>query len=517
MRLSPPLLVVLAGLALPACAQEGPTQTARGVVFLDADGDGVRDAGEMGLEAVRVSNGRGVVLTDERGRYEVGVDDDDIVFVIKPRGYMTPVDENLLPRFYYIHKPAGSAPGLQFKGVGPTGPLPASVDFALRPQAEPDRFQTIFFGDTQPRNIQEVEYFTHDIAEDLRGFPGAFGVTLGDVVFDDLAVFEPHNQAVALIGMPWYNVLGNHDVNYDVPDDAHSDETWERVFGPATYSFDYGPVHYVVLDNVFFYRNAEDKAAYRGGFTEEQMLFCVNDLAHVSKDQLVVYMMHIPLREVPERKAFFDMIKAYPHTLSISGHTHTTEHDFFGAAEGNPGPEHHHYVAVTACGSWWTGAPDERGIPHATMSDGAPNGYTIITFDGAGYSMAFRGAGEPDGNQMQIWTPEEVSQGELPAAEVVVNVYAGSGKSTVEMRIDGGAWTPMTHTLRTDPYFEAAKRLEEGQTPPPGRKLPKAGQSRHMWVAGMPETLGAGLHVVEVRTTDMFGQEFESSRAFRVR
>ena len=37
MRLSPPLLVVLAGLALHACAQEGPTQTARGVVFLDAD------------------------------------------------------------------------------------------------------------------------------------------------------------------------------------------------------------------------------------------------------------------------------------------------------------------------------------------------------------------------------------------------------------------------------------------------------------------------------------------------
>lgn len=521
MRTAIASLVALAGLA-PAIANgaerlSGPTETARGVVFLDGNGNGVRDSGERGLEAVRVSNGRDVVLTDGGGRYELEVDDDHIVFVIKPRGYMTPTDENHLPRFYHIHKPAGSDPSLKFRGVEPTGPLPASVDFPLRVQAEPERFQTIFFGDTQPRNVEEVEYFTHDIAEDLRGFPGAFGVTLGDVVFDDLSVFGPHNQAVALIGMPWYNVLGNHDVNYDVPDDAHSDETWERVFGPATYSFDYGPVHYVVLDNVFFYRDAEDKARYRGGFTEEQMEFMVNDLELVPKDQLVVYMMHIPLRDVPERRAFFDLIKGYPHTLSISGHTHTTEHDFFGAAQGNPGPEHHHYVAVTACGSWWTGAPDARGIPHATMSDGAPNGYTIITFDGVEYSMEFRGASEPAEHQMRIWTPEEVSEGELAGAEIVVNVYGGSSRSSVEMRVDGGAWGAMEQKIRRDPYIERLNRLYESDNPSLGRKTPKAGQSRHIWVGAMPGALGPGLHRVEVRTTDMFGHEYRAERAFRVR
>lgn len=520
MRIAPTLLLVsLVGLAAPALAQNGgpATQTARGTVFLDADHDGTRSPGEKGLEAVRVSNGREVVLTDERGRYQLEVDDDDILFVIKPRGYATPIDELNLPRFYYIHKPAGSPPNLRYPGVEPTGPLPDSIDFPLTPQAEPDRFQTIFFGDTQPRNVQEVEYFTHDIAEDLVGFPGAFGVTLGDVVFDDLAVFEPHNQAVALIGMPWYNVLGNHDVNYDVPDDAHSDETFERVYGPSTYSFDYGPVHYVVLDNVFFYRNNEDKATYRGGFTEEQMRFMVADLTHVSRDQLVVYMMHIPLRAVPERAAFFDMIKEYPHTLSIAGHTHTLEHEFFTAERGNPGPEHHHYVAVTACGSWWTGAPDERGIPHATMADGAPNGYTIITFDGTGYSMEYRAASEPASEQMRIWAPEEVSPGELGVAEVVVNVFAGSAKSVVEMRVDGGAWTRLRHEARTDPYLDAIKRLEESENPPRGRKQPKPGVSTHIWVGGLPEGLEPGGHVIAVRTTDMFGQTFEARRGFRVR
>ncbi|VAX38183.1 hypothetical protein MNBD_PLANCTO03-150, partial [hydrothermal vent metagenome] len=475
MRIQTLTLFLLATVTTAGFAQTAALQTARGVVFVDTDSDGLRDEGERGLAGIRVSNGRDVVLTDEHGRYEVEVDNDDIVFVIKPRGYATRIDELNLPRFYYIHKPAGSPEGLRYPGVAPTGPLPESIDFALTPQAEPDRFQTIFFGDTQPRNVQEVEYFAHDIVEDLIGFEGAFGVTLGDIVFDDLDVFEPHNQTVALIGMPWYNVLGNHDINFDVPDDALSDETFERVYGPATYSFDYGPVHYVVLDNVFFYRDREDKTRYRGGFSDEQMQFMVNDLAHVSKDQLVVYMMHIPLRYVPEKREFFERIKEYPYTLSIAGHTHTSEHEFFGTADGNQGPEHHHYIAVTACGSWWTGAPDERGIPHATMSDGAPNGYTIITFDGHGYSMEFRAASEPAKTQMRIWTPEVVSQEKLRDTEVVVNVFGGSPRSIVEMRVNDGSWTPLRQDKRQDPYLVALKQLEETDHPPRGRKLPKPG------------------------------------------
>ena len=63
---------------------------------------------------------------------------------------------------------------------------------------------------------------------------------LGDIVFDDLSVMEPLNQAIALIGLPWYNVIGNHDLNMDAPNDELSDETFERFYGPAYYSFDHG-------------------------------------------------------------------------------------------------------------------------------------------------------------------------------------------------------------------------------------------------------------------------------------
>ncbi len=521
-----PLLLALAGWmclagAVGTGAQDPSTgeTTARGVVYEDANRNGRRDAGEAGLAGVRVSNGRDVVTTDEQGRYSVGVDDDDAVFVIKPRGYMTPLDEHNLPRFYYIHKPAGSPEGLKYRGVEPTGPLPESIDFGLHKQEEPERFRAVFFGDTQPRNVQEVEYLGHDVVEELIGFEAAFGVTLGDIVFDDLSVFEPYIQTVALIGLPWYNVLGNHDINFDATSDEHSDETFERYFGPATYSFDYGPVHYVVLDNVRYSGDPKSKK-YAGGLSREQMQFIVNDLKHVPTDRLVVFMMHIPLYEVPERRELFEVIRKYPHTLSISAHTHYLEHVFMGPSHGNNAPQpHHHYVAVTTCGSWWTGVPDERGIPHTTMRDGAPNGYTIISFDGNGYSMRFKAARRPADEQMSIYAPNEVPAGALADTEVIVNVYAGSERSVVEMRVGDRPWTKLAQELRPDPYFADLKAMEERAKAAgklPGRALPKIIPSPHIWVGRLPGELSPGTHLIEVRTKDMFGQEYTGRRIIRV-
>ncbi|MCS6777909.1 MAG: hypothetical protein NZ557_15395, partial [Chthonomonadaceae bacterium] len=213
-------------LALPgALAVHQQSGYASGVVFHDRNRNGVRDTGEPGVPGVRVSNQRDVVVTDPEGRYRIPVGDDTILFVIKPRGWMTPTSDTRLPRFYYIHKPAGSPSHLRYPGVAPTGPLPASVDFPLYPQREPNRFRVLLFGDTQPRNQQEIDYIAHDVVEGLIGFKAAFGITLGDILFDDLSLFDSLNRTIGLIGIPWYNVLGNHDMNFDAVDDRHSDET----------------------------------------------------------------------------------------------------------------------------------------------------------------------------------------------------------------------------------------------------------------------------------------------------
>src|SRR5690606_25857058 len=135
--------------------------------------------------------GTDVVLTDFEGKYELPVDDDNIISVIKPAGYAVPVDENNLPEFFYIHKPKGS-PGLKFKGVEPTGKLPGSVDFALYAVEEPQEFTTLVFGDPQPYTSEEMEYFARDVVTEVEGIKNvAFGLSLGDLVGNDLSLFNP--------------------------------------------------------------------------------------------------------------------------------------------------------------------------------------------------------------------------------------------------------------------------------------------------------------------------------------
>ena len=125
-RLATVLLAVAsysAGSVTTASAGQNPaTQMATGVVYADANQNRVRDADEKPLSDVRVSNGREVVVTDGEGRYSLSVDNDTIVFVIKPSGYRTVQDQDHLSRFYYIHKPEGS-PKLDFPGVDPADPV----------------------------------------------------------------------------------------------------------------------------------------------------------------------------------------------------------------------------------------------------------------------------------------------------------------------------------------------------------------------------------------------------------
>lgn len=529
-----PLLavVLLIGLAVssfghpPGGAQHSPPadgehQHAAGFVFHDQNGNRKRDEGEPGLAGMRVSNGRDIVLTDTQGRYEIDVDDDTIVFVIKPRGWMTPVNAEKLPQFYYIHKPAGS-PKQQFPGVAPTGPLPSSVDFPLTPQQEPDQFRALLFGDTQPRDKKEVEYMAHDIIEQVvaeKAHGASLGVTLGDIVFDDLSVFQPHNQAIALVGIPWYNVIGNHDMNFDSPDDKHSDETFESIYGPNYYSFDHGPVHFMVLDDVTWVGATEkEKAHYVGGFGPAQMEFIRNDLALVPESQLVVLMMHVPLLAVEDRQELYRLIEQRPFALSISAHTHFVKHHFIDGADGWRGPQpHHHVVNVTVCGSWWRGAIDELGIPHATMSDGGANGYSIIGFDGAKYSMEYRAARRPADHQMSIYLPEEIYPAQALSTPMIVNVFFGSKKSKVEMRhLPDGAWKEMERVDGIDPYYADMKLAELGPTPPNGMTLPGPSVTDHLWRTFLPPVLTPGTHLFEVRTTDMHGHEYIDRESIRV-
>jgi hypothetical protein len=528
-----PALLLFGLLAASGCAGTGSGTESRedsfvsGVVFHDRDSDGVRDRFEFGIRGVAVSNGRDVARTDWHGRYRLPVSDDTIIFAVKPGGFTTPLDENHLPRFYYVHKPGGSPPGLRFPGVAPTGPLPASVDFPLTRRREPDAFDVLLFGDTQTYDFEEVDTLARDVIEEVIGSDAAFGITLGDLVGDDLSLFEPLNRAVGQVGIAWYNVLGNHDMNYSAKADVHADETFERVYGPATYAFEYASVHFVVLDDVIYggaLAEGRSSQNYVGGISRDQITFLRNYLEGVPRDHLVVVAMHIPLAGpnptlgAPEQRELFDALASHPHNLSISAHTHVQSHRFFGPEDGYRGPEpHHHLNQGTTSGSWWLGTPDEVGIPHAMMRDGTPNGYSILRFDGNDYRVRYKVARRPADYQMNVFAPGAVPSSEADEKEVLVNVFSGSERTHVMMRLgQRGEWIPLARALRPDPYFLELKRREFESKPRPARSLPPAGASRHLWAGRLPADPPSGTFVLEVRATDMFGETFTAHRIIRV-
>ncbi len=518
------LVATAVGVAAPALYMKAtapqPAPMAKGYVFEDLNKNGKRDSGEKGLAGIRVSNQKQIVLTNKDGMWQLPHDDDTTFFVIKPRGWMTPINREKLPRFFYTHKPAGS-PNLRFGGVAPTGPLPASIDFPLHKQAEPEEFKALFFGDTQSRNLREIDYLVQGMISKMSADGAMFGVTLGDILFDNLAIFQEHNEAIALLGIPWYNVLGNHDINFDATSDKQSDETFEKFYGPNYYSFEYGKVHFVVLDNVDWQHGStreDGRGKYEAGLGTQQMAWLRENLSMVPKDRLVVLMMHIPIQELKEKTQVMQLLSERPYSLSVSAHTHTHEHRFMGPADGFTGSRpHHHVVNVTACGSWWRGTPDEYGIPHSTMRDGAPRGYSIFSFDGHQYTIQFRASHRPAGYQMAIYAPSELASAEVAQQEIVANVFSGSSRNKVEMRVgDSGAWVPMTQADRVDPAFQAMferdKALERPFLP-----LPEPAKSTHLWVGKLPSKLSPGYHPIHVRSTDMFGQVTLGSRGILVR
>lgn len=493
-------------------------RVAIGYVYHNRSGGRSRGA-NPGIAGVAVSNGRDVVLTDRTGRYELPVEENTVLFVVKPSGWAVPLDSNNLPQHFYVHRPSGS-PKTEHAGVRATGALPASVDFGLTPQKEDRKFKMVLCGDPQPRNQTEIDYMSHDVIEqlqyDAKSHGAKFGLSLGDIMFDDLALYESLNRTFATIGLPWYNVVGNHDLNFDSAVTSTSTETFTRHYGTPYFAFNYGQVHFLVLNNVYWRNNGADDRGYHAELTSDQLEFVKNDLKHVPLDRLVVVCMHIPLPEVRNKQELFRLLENRPHTVSFSAHTHVAEHIFIGEDDGWRGKNPHHHVNhCTVCGCWWGGAADERGIPHATMGDGGPNGYSIVEFDRNQYKITYRAASKPADHQMSIWLPEELAASETAGKTMIVNVFAGSAKSVVEARINDGVWTALANIRGQDPFMLAIKKLEDSATPPSGRKTAGVANTPHLWKFPLP-AMARGTYNIQVKSTDMFGQVYLESRILRV-
>jgi len=493
-----------------------------GTVFYDENENRTLDIGEQGISNVLVSNGSEVVKTDRRGNYTIETEENSILFVIKPRGWQNPSNQNNIPQFFAVNSTEG-ATGSVYNGFPHTGRLYSPVNFPLYPQEESDQFRVLVFGDTQPRTIEEVNYIAHDSVEEVIGTDAAFGVTLGDLVFDDLNLFEPLNQVIAQVGVPWRHVLGNHDIDFSADDNWNARGAYLRTYGPSWYAFTVGNTHFITIDNIRWITNKNERF-YRTGLGEKQMNFVRNFLLQVPDDELVVFMAHIPWvdstpwADEAEREELFGLMADHGNTITFAAHTHRHYHRFVGEEDSWPGEGEHHMVSMaTVCGSWWTGAHDEYGIPHSLMRDGTPTGYGFLDIDGADWKFSFKAARRPADFQMHISAPSEVAVSASDTIDVYANIFNALPDATVEMRVGSDdEWQKMMFTEEPDPIYAAMKMKEDRLIDVDWLRTGDVNENaRHLWKKDLPAGLKPGTYTIFIRARDKW-HSYEGHRILRV-
>ncbi|MGY1424421.1 calcineurin-like phosphoesterase C-terminal domain-containing protein [Lysobacter sp. A289] len=527
--------------AIPSHAAPTPATDVSGETFLDGNGNGIRDPGEAGVAGVKLSNGRDIVLSAVDGSYSIPARPGDTVFAIKPSGYAFAKRDDGLPAFWQHYFPDGS-PALKYAGV----PKQSSrrMDVALQPVKAPaGDLEVVVLADPQVKSLADVDYYARDIIASIRGGtlhgdtlarpPAQLGLSLGDIVNDDLSLYPSINTHTASLGVPWLHAAGNHDLDFDASHDEDSLLSFRQTFGPDTLAWEEHGAAFVLLDDVIY--QPGQKPSYIGGLREDQFAFLRAYLPTVAKDGLLVIGAHIPFfnaSSVPgaetfrsrDRERLFALLKDFPNVLLLSGHGHAQRHVDHVAADGWHGQQPlHEYNLGAACGAFWSGAKDAAGIPDATMADGTPNGYARLKVgQGGEYALSWHPARLASDDPartaaMSLHAPKVLRRGAYPAWGVYANVFMGMDDSRVEYRVDEGEWKSMRRVGQADPGLLAENvRDDEASALRGFDRSPEAEPSRHLWRGALPTDLPLGEHRIEVRVFDPWQGEQRAETRYQL-
>lgn len=435
-----------------------------------------------GLARVGVSDGLTVVETGADGAYELVTDGRrPHVSVTVPAGYELPARDGAVARCY--------AP------VTPNQSGEAEAAFALRPLGGPDTaHRFLVLADTQTQDAREMGRLhaetVPDVVATLRGAADVptFGVACGDIMYDDLSLYPEYERAAARMGVPFVQVVGNHDLDLKSRTQDGSAATFRGRYGPTYWSFERGAVHYVVLHDVFWHG-----AGYVGYVDDAQLTWLAADLARVERGRTVVVLLHIPAHStraeregagspsvsesVTNREALYALLAPYRAHL-LSGHTHEHEHLVAGTR--------HEHVHGAVCGAWWSGD---------ICWDGAPNGYAVYDVRGDDVRWRYKATGQDASVQMRLYAP-----GADPSAagDVIANVWDWDPAWMVVWYEDGERKGAMRQRPGKDPRAAAE---QTGPNMPARRAWVEPVVTRHLFAA----TPSPSAREVRVEATDRWG------------
>jgi hypothetical protein len=151
------------------------------------------------------------------------------------------------------------------------------------------------------------------------------------------------------------------------------------------------------------------------------------------------------------------------------------------------------------------------------MRDGAPNGYSIVTFDGNKHVLDFKAARQPASYQMNIQAPDKIDQQNAKKEFIYVNVFNGSSKSKVKMRIGKkGDWVELNKSVENDPSYVKTREREATNSKSGKPELNPPSPSDHLWKVQIPSGLKVGSQLIEIEATDHYGRVHKGNRIIRI-
>ena len=512
--------------------------------------DGMNLAGTVvdidgnGISGVVVTDGRQCTETRPDGTYFMKVDPEAsrFIHISTPSGYM-PVVRNGLPVFYKLLSRQRKVNGAY-----------QVEEFLLSPVQDPGRATVFFTADPQPRasgaGYDNIGYHSLDCCEDLyrdlqetkAGITDrpVFGICLGDVVHENMSLFSNYLSGLERLGYPTYNVLGNHDNNPSAADDEAAARDFESHFGPRNYSFNYGNIHFVVLDNLIMKDNSGRLTGYDQGLTDELWAWLQADLSYVPKTKTIATCSHSPMfktlngeRSARHKDDYAALLTGYAKVHAWAGHTHATHNYVYPAGHKYEGLEVHTLARST--GELWT---------NEYLASGTPRGYTIAEiengefaswrfhpvkyqrgkyvgtgtppydlrdwdYDASGVARMKAGGGVLDESyQMHVYAPV----GTYGDSKVYANIFLWDSQwGTPEFTPDGGTPVPMTRVESSSRYDFADtafktfyKTSSERLSADSGYKATTTANPNTLFSAPCSALSGAGT----VRVTDRFGNVY---------
>ena len=435
-----------------------------------------------GLGGVPVTDGRRIVDTAADGSFELrSSTHQPFVYLSVPAGYRIPTRSTGTAQFYRPIAP------------GDDGTMQVQFDLEPLPRSD-EQHAFLVLADPQTQTEADMKQFRSTVVPAVQetaaslGDRPLFGVTCGDITFDSPELYPQYEAAVQDMGLPFLQVLGNHDLDYGAPTDDGAAQPYREQFGPTYYSFDRGAVHYVVLDTVFW-----NQHEYFGYVDDAQLAWLAADLDRVEAGRPVVVFQHIPAystisvrhgRDQPKatemvtnRSALYDLLAPYDAHI-CSGHTHEHEH---GIREGV-----HEHIHGTACAAWWTAD---------ICMDGTPRGYGVYEVDGTDLTWRYQAAGHAPDHQLRVY--ERGADATAPD-EFVANVWDWDPEWTVTWSEDGVQRGRMGRRVGRDPLA-----VEHFQGDQPDRfTWIEPARTGHLFYAPVAPDHGR----IRVEATDRFGR-----------